>query len=229
MEKNTNQSIQPEIEKGNAGTWSPEKIASLRTRLREHTLNQIIKLPQLLKASREASTEAYISANYDRRVPHPNLKASIALDKLSDSVGTQVWAHGVASNLRSAQDTDFAINALVNILVTGELQGWSAPVKGGVSIFDSAPFILLSNKGEQLVARDDRGVQHITGLRTVLVNGQYEGVIGLLKEAFPFISFRTSDQIDDRVFEKVDPPYKSYQAREEAEIERRIREEGNKQ
>ncbi len=205
--------------------WSEERIASLKEKLRQYTLEEIIRLPELLAAANRAKTESHKKATLGlmRGISHPNTKAAIALERLSDSVGTQVWAHGVGSNIKGGEyDSVFAVKALVNILVTGQLDGWSAPVKGGVAIFDDAPFILLSNKGEKLVNRNPEGKQYLSGLRTVLVNGEYEGILDLLKKAFPFVSFRTADQIHDSVFDTSDPPYRSYEEREKEEIQSRI-------
>lgn len=93
------------------------------------------------------------------------------------------------------------------ILTTGELRGsWAAlgkDVSAGGNVFANAPFILLSNKGEQLAIPDSNntGNSKITSLRTILVNGAYESMIDQLKKRFPGISFRTAEQIDDNGFE----------------------------
>lgn len=208
--------------------WSPERIASLRTSLREHTINILINLEQLKKKTVQARTQANIAwmkNPQSYQLPNLNSKADLALtENLSEETKRLVNSHGLALSVAGGKlDSAFAVETLVDILVSGELRGDWAPISGYVPIYGNAPFILLSNKGEGLTAISKDGVQKVTGLRTVLVNGEYEGIIGELKRAFPFVSFRTADQINDAVFDKIDPPYKSYSDREEEEISRRIK------
>lgn len=203
--------------------WTQEETESLRKNFHEHTMNVLINIDELRKKARIAKTKANIEWNSNmqaRFMPDLNSKAMIALSRLSDKVAEHVNAHGLG--LRSVEK-DVEINTLVSILVSGELKGDWAPVKGYIPVFKNAPFILLSNKDEALTKFDnEHNLNKVTGLRTVLVNGVYEGILDDLKKAFPFVSFRTSDQIDDEVFDTSKPPYKSYSEREEEAVQQRV-------
>lgn len=201
-------------------TFSVEEH-DLKRRIREHTMNVLINLEDLKSKAKKAQMMANITWNSSLdnfgRLSLSG-KADAALEGLSVEVRKSVQAHGVASNLREAPKDGHKIETLVSILVTGELKGETAPLSGYVPVFTDAPFVLLSNKGEMLTVTDVSGRQKISGLRTVLVNGEYEGVIPDLKKAFPFVDFRSSDKINDRVFDMVNLPYKSYDDRENEEI-----------
>ena len=167
-------------------------------------------------------------------ITNPNQKASLAIMGLSKEIQDTVLGHGVASNypIELLQDEErrknFPIDALVSILATGIVKGDAAPLSGGnnQSVFTDAPFILLSNKDEELFVVDAQGINHLKGLRTVLVNGQYESMIDDLKKAFPTVSFRRTSELHDRVFDKKEPDFVSYdekiQARAKQEHDRRL-------
>jgi len=214
-------------------------LETLKDQLRAHIRDNIIKLNELREKAVAAEDNAHkkiqeawkrglegeeFSGDY---IIDPKDKAKIALYELSDDMRDAVHAHGVGSN-RPTTDRDFPINALVSILATGILKGDTAPLSGGLNqnVFTDAPFILLSNRGDKLAEMDEQNVDlRLKGLRTVLVNGQYEGLTDDLKRAFPWVSFRTANQIDDSVFDKTEPNYKSYEDRisemAQAELEKR--------
>ena len=203
-----------------------------RTQLLAHVRDEVIKLKELREKALTARETAgkKIQEALQRGeegelfegayILSPKEKAEIGLSQLSKEVRNEVFAHGVASNLPT-QDKNFPINALVSILATGVVKGDNAPLSGGInqSVFTDAPFILLSNRAEQLTEFDPQGVQRLKHLRTVLVNGQYEGIVEDLKTAFPWVSFRTADQIDDTVFDKKEPVYRSYDERIEEQLQ----------
>ncbi|MEJ0002158.1 MAG: hypothetical protein WDN09_03230 [bacterium] len=139
-------------------------------------------------------------------------------------------AHGIASNipldLTEEQKKKFPLFALLQIMATGEVKGdWGtlkvADDSPGGRVFDTAPFILLSNKGEPLAENNKEGISMLKNLRTVLVNGQYESMVDDLRKRFPGVSFRTTEEIDDTVFEKKSEPFKSF----EDQIQEKIKEE----
>ena len=189
-------------------------------RLREYIRDNVIHSKELKEAGRAAKSEAWRIANEKSNNPtnmdgtiRPNDKGRDMLSLLSEQVQNQVLAHGVASNLPT-QDPDFPISALIAILATGELKGDYTRVSGGLNqvAFTNAPFVLLSNKNEALVEIDGQsGVQKLMGLRLVLVNGEYEGIVEDLRKAFPWVSFRTAEQLNDAVFDKKEPRYHSYE------------------
>lgn len=210
-------------------------IEQKREQLKVHIRDKIIKLKELRIKALEAREDAgrkiqeALAQGLEgvefkgNTILNPKEKAGYALDTLTKEIRDEVFAHGVASNLPTT-DRDFPVNALVNILATGIVKGDNAPLSGGINqrVFTDAPFILLSNRGEQLTEVDAEGTQKLAHLRTVLVNGQYEGIVEELKQAFPWVSFRTADQITDDVFDKKEPVYKSYDERIEEEIKKGV-------
>lgn len=207
-------------------------LEELKNQLRDNIRKTVIKMgelvPKAIKAKQDAWGKVQEGINQGLEgeefrgdfISRPNDKAKIVLDELNEKVREEVWAHGIASNLPT-QDPEFPIKALVNILATGVVQGFSAPLKGSMPVFVDAPFILLSNRGEQLLG-DKGGTTKLTSLRTVVVNGEYEAVVEDLRKAFPWVSFRTAEQIDNSMFDKKDPPYKSYEDRIDEEAKKQL-------
>jgi hypothetical protein len=183
--------------------------------LREYIRDEVIHSKELKGRARIAKEEAWRKANEalsdltgTGEFIHPNSKASGALERLSSKVRDMVIAHGLGSNVPTT-DPDFPIAALIAALATGELKGDTATLSSG-RVFENAPFILLSNKGEQL-AEDRNGKFKLTNLRTILVNGEYESIVQDLRNAFPGVSFRTASEIQDDVFDKRQPVYRSFE------------------
>lgn len=136
---------------------------------------------------------------------HPNKKGAIAIEALSPRVRAQLQGHGVGLKIAADQQIDtYAVEALAAILSTGELKGDVGTLDGSTMLFDDAPFVLISNAGEDLV---NSSRTRLTGLRTVLVNGLYENMIGDLRKAFPGVSFRTADELNDQVFARKEPTF----------------------
>lgn len=199
-------------------------------RLREYIKDNIIHPKELKEKARAAKNEAWRVANEKSNDPssegmvRPNDKGVEALENLRSEIKDNVIAHGLASNLPT-QDPDFPINALIAVLATGNLKGDTLKLLGGGNavVFKYAPFVLLSNKAEPLAEDDGQGNFKLKGLRTVLVNGEYEAIVEDLRKAFPHVSFRTADQINDSVFERREPQYRSYedQIREQLKKQKR--------
>lgn len=182
-------------------------------------------MKELREKGREALRVAWQKVNEGQLrgedLLNPKDKANLALLDLSQETRDAVFGHGVASNIpiELLQDEekrkDFPIDALVSILATGVVRGDRAPLSGGPNqnVFANAPFILLSNKGEELFETDKEGTNHLSGLRTILVNGQYEAMIDDLRRAFPWVSFRRSEEMNDAVFDAIEPKFVSYDNR----------------
>lgn len=142
---------------------------------------------------------------------HPNQKALMSIQDLSEDIKQEVTAHGVGSHIKGSPEKYQAVHALIDILSKGELIGDYTSLENNAyaTVFTDAPFILLSNKGEDLAAYDNDKLK-LKSLRTVLVNGQYEYAIDNFKKAFPWISFRKAEEIDDGIFDKRTEEFKSW-------------------
>ena len=140
-----------------------------------------------------------------------NAKALYGLSELSEHVAESLWAHGVGSHVPNGltleQSENFPIHVLYKILTTGELKG-DVGRPDGSQLYADAPFILISNKDEDLAEDDSSGKYMLKNLRAVLVNGQYEGLIPDLKKLFPGISFVSSEEINDSFFDTKAPIFK---------------------
>lgn len=205
---------------------SEQSIESRRAdELRQYILNTLVKPDEYYQKGEEALYESgrgmgegvYFKGKLIGY--SPSQKAHEAIKTLSSEVKRAVTAHGIASNvplgLSEEQMKKFPLFALLQILATGEVKGdcEALEVDGNlpVGVFDTAPFILLSNKYESLLENDpETGTVKLKNLRTILINGQYEAMVDDLKKRFPGVSFRTAEQINDAVFDTKSDVFKSF-------------------
>ena len=186
--------------------------------------NTVLRLDELRAKAAVASEHAWVQAQKEgflgQSLPDPNLKGLRMLGKsgpLSEDVRRHVLGHGIINqmNLKLHQEVDI----LIDILATGEFDGDCAPLSGVPnSAWISAPFVLLSNYGENLVRQVNpasfrQGAPRtfkIASLRAVFVNGEYEDLAPELEQRFPWVDFRTSTNVKGDMFNTVAPQYQSY-------------------
>ncbi len=173
--------------------------------------------PERLKQSTDEVNKLFGEGKffYDgHMVPSPSMLGEIALDYLPDSVKERVVGHGIRGLNCSP------IDALVNILITGELKGdWGALKRNdnrGGTLTD-ADFVLLSNLDEDLTVNGK-----LSGLRTVMVGGKYMNAVDLFRKAFPGISFRTPQEINAEVFSRKENNFESIKDKIEEIIKREL-------
>ncbi len=202
---------------------SSQTLEEIRAQLKKSTIQFRIKPEELREKAKLSLEKAWDEVNNDPygEYTDPKQKAVLAIKKLSPEVQQEVLAHGIGTNRSTADNNPHsALEALINILGSGILKGSTAPLSGGINqqVFTSSPFILLSNRGEQLAEHTPTGFR-LTGLRTVLVNGGHEHMVQDLRDAFPGVSFRTADELSDTVFDKKEPRYESVEQKVSAQAQ----------
>lgn len=208
----------------------------LAGKYREWIMENQVKPEEYYAAGEAAKAQSFQEAmngvNFKGEVIgyNANDKAPAAFSELPEELRNEIEAHGIASNLPVGlprdQQKKFALFALLQIMATGEIKGSWANLNPSSDtpsrVFENSPFILLSNKGEPLgEVNSETGVAKLTNLRTVVVNGQYEPMIGYLHKAFPGVSFRSAEEINEKIFEQKSKAFKSF----EDQIQKKIDEE----